>query len=327
MLVQAVSRMFFLRRSGRIGQKVLLELRRRIFRHFQRLDVAFHDRYTSGRVVSRSTNDVEAIQDMLETGFDSLITAVLTLFGTAVLLVVLDVRLGLMCLAAFPILVALVWWFRTESSKTYREVRESAALVIVQFVETMTGIKAVQAYRREPRNQEIFEDVADRYRDINEKTFKLLADVHAGRQAGRQHHHRCGAALRRLPGAAGPDDDRHADRVPAVPADVLRADAGDLAVLQYVPVRLRRHWRSSQACSPRGPGIEDPAKPVELTTVRGDVAFHDVDFSYVPGRPVLPDLNLTVPAGQTVALVGTTGAGKTTIAKLIAGSTTRRPVR
>ena len=174
-LVQAISRMFFLRRSGRIGQKVLLELRRRVFRHFQRLDIAFHDRYTSGRVVSRSTNDVEAIQDMLETGFDSLITAVLTLVGTAILLVVLDVRLGLMCLAAFPILVALVWWFRSESAKTYREVRESAALVIVQFVETMTGIKAVQAYRREPRNQEIFEDVADRYRDVNEKTFRLLA--------------------------------------------------------------------------------------------------------------------------------------------------------
>src|SRR5690349_20469069 len=127
-LVQAVSRIFFLRRSGRIGQKVLTELRRRVFRHFQRLDIRFHDRYTSGRVVSRSTNDIEAIQDMLETGFDSLITAVLTLLGTSILLVVLDVRLGLMCLAAFPILVALVWWFRNESAKTYRRVRESAAL-------------------------------------------------------------------------------------------------------------------------------------------------------------------------------------------------------
>ena len=174
-VVQAVSRMFFLRRSGQIGQKVLLELRRRVFRHFGRLDIAFHDRYTSGRVVSRSTNDVEAIQEMLETGFDSLITAVLTLFGTAALLIYLDWRLGLMCLVAFPILVVLAAWFRTESAKTYREVRDSAALVIVQFVETMTGIKAVQAYRREARNQEIFDDVADRYRDINEKTFKLVA--------------------------------------------------------------------------------------------------------------------------------------------------------
>ncbi len=85
---------------------MLIELRRRLFRHFQRLDVAFHDRYTSGRVVARSTNDVDAIQDMLATGFDGLITAVLTMFGTAVLLVVLDWRLGLMCLCAFPVLVA-----------------------------------------------------------------------------------------------------------------------------------------------------------------------------------------------------------------------------
>ena len=116
---------------------------------------------------------------MLETGFDSLITAVLTLVGTAMLLVVLDVRLGLMCLAAFPILVRLVWWFRSESAKTYRKVRESAALVIVQFVETMTGIKAVQAYRREPRNQEIFEDIADRYRDDQREDLQAARGLHA----------------------------------------------------------------------------------------------------------------------------------------------------
>ena len=173
--VQAVSRMLFLNASGRIGQRMLLELRRRLFRHFGRLDIAFHDRYTSGRVVSRSTNDVEAIQDMLETGFDSLVTAALTLVGTAILLVVLDVRLGLMCLAAFPVLVALVRWFARGSAKTYRRVWESAALVIVQFVETMTGIKAVQAYRRQPRNQQIFDAVADEYRVDNEQSFRLLA--------------------------------------------------------------------------------------------------------------------------------------------------------
>ena len=131
-VVQAVSRMVFLAASGRMGQRVLLELRRRLFRHFCRLDVAFHDRYTSGRVVSRSTNDIEAIQEMLETGFDSLVTAVLTLFGTAVLLVVLDVRLGLMCLVAVPVLLALLRWFSVESTRTYRTVRESAALVIVE---------------------------------------------------------------------------------------------------------------------------------------------------------------------------------------------------
>ncbi len=86
-----------------------------------------------------------------------------------------------MCLAAFPVLVALVWWFRNESAKTYRKVRESAALVIVQFVETMTGIKAVQAYRREPRNQEIFEDVADRYRRDQREDVPAARGLHARR--------------------------------------------------------------------------------------------------------------------------------------------------
>ncbi|ULE35373.1 ABC transporter ATP-binding protein [Mycobacterium sp. IDR2000157661] len=316
-LVQAVGRMFFLRRSGRIGQKVLRELRRRVFRHFQRLDIAFHERYTSGRVVSRSTNDVEAIQDMLETGFDSLITGVLTLFGTAVLLITLDWRLGLMCLVAFPVLVALVWWFRNESAKTYRRVRESAALVIVQFVETMTGIKAVQAYRREPRNQEIFEGVADRYKMDNERTFRLLAVF--------------------MPGVK---------LVGNITTGVVllyggyRVLNGEMTIgtLTAFLLYLRMFFEPMQEISQffntfqsaasaleklagvlaQRPGIKDPPSPRALTAMRGEINFGDVRFEYVPGRPVLPGLTLRVPAGQTVALVGTTGAGKTTIAKLIA---------
>ncbi len=315
-VVQAVSRMYFLRRSGRTGQKVLRELRRRVFRHFGRLDIAFHDRYTSGRVVSRSTNDVEAIQDMLETGFDSLITAVLTLVGTSVLLVVLDVKLGLLCLAAVPVLVLLVWWFQRESSKTYREVREISALVIVQFVETMTGIKAVQAYRREPRNQEIFEEVADRYRVINERTFKLLAVFMPGvKLVGNLT---TGVVL--LYGGYR----------------VLRGEMtiGTLAAfllylrMFFEPMQeISQFFNTFQSAASaleklagvlaEKPAISDPARPAELGDVRGGIALRDVEFEYVPGRPVLPGLNLVIPAGQTVALVGTTGAGKTTIAKLI----------
>ncbi len=315
-VVQATSRMVFLRRSGRTGQKVLLELRRRLFRHFGRLDVAFHDRYTSGRVVSRSTNDVEAIQDMLETGFDSLITAVLTLFGTAILLLTLDVKLGLMCLVAFAVLVVLVAWFHRESSKTYREVREIAALVIVQFVETMTGIKAVQAYRREPRNQEIFEDVADRYRVINERTFRLLAVF--------------------MPGVK---------LVGNITTGVVllyggyRVLNGEMTIgtLTAFLLYLRMFFEPMQEISQffntfqsaasaleklagvlaQKPAIDDPDEPRRLDAVRGEIALQDVRFEYVAGRPVLPGLDLAVPAGQTVALVGTTGAGKTTIAKLV----------
>jgi ABC-type multidrug transport system fused ATPase/permease subunit len=316
-LVQAISRMFFLRRSGRIGQKVLLELRRRVFRHFQLLDIKFHDRYTSGRVVSRSTNDVEAIQDMLETGFDSLITAVLTLIGTSILLVTLDVRLGLMCLAAFPILVVLVWWFSSESAKVYRKVRESAALVIVQFVETMTGIKAVHAYRREPRNQEIFEAIADDYREINEKTFRLLAVFMPGVKL-------VGNITTGVVLLYGGYRVLHGEMTIGTLAAFLLYLRMFFEPMQEISQFFNTFQSASSALEKLAgvlaekPGISDPQQPVELDSVRGEVAFHDVQFSYVEGRPVLPDLDFTVPAGQTVALVGTTGAGKTTVAKLIA---------
>ncbi|WP_460358726.1 ABC transporter ATP-binding protein [Mycobacterium sp. ZZG] len=315
-VVQATSRMYFLRRSGRTGQKVLLELRRRVFRHFARLDIAFHDRYTSGRVVSRSTNDVEAIQDMLETGFDSLITAVLTLVGTAVLLVVLDVKLGLMCLVAFPILVLLVLWFRRESSKAYREVREISALVIVQFVETMTGIKAVQAYRREPRNQEIFEDVADRYRVINEKTFKLLAVFMPGVKL-------VGNLTTGVVLLYGGYRVLHGEMTIGTLAAFLLYLRMFFEPMQEISQFFNTFQSAASALEKLAgvlaekPGISDPASPVELGDVRGEIAFCGVKFEYVQGRPVLPGLDLVIPAGQTVALVGTTGAGKTTIAKLI----------
>jgi ABC-type multidrug transport system fused ATPase/permease subunit len=316
-VVQGASRMFFLRTSGRIGQQMLLELRRRLFRHFQSLDVAFHDRYTSGRVVSRSTNDIEAIQEMLQTGLDNLVTAVLTLIGTAILLVVLDFRLGLMCLAVFPVLVALVWWFSTESAKTYRTVRERAALLIVQFVETMTGIKAVQAYRREPRNQEIFEEVSDGYREVNERTFRLLAIfMPAVKLVGNLT---TGMVL--LYGGYRVLQDQ-------MTIGTLTAFLLYLRMFFEPMQEISQFFNTFQSASSalekiagvlaQRPRIADPAEPVRLDAVRGDVALSEVTFGYLPGYPVLSGMALTVPAGQTVALVGTTGAGKTTIAKLIA---------
>jgi len=316
-VVQAGSRLFFLRTSGRIGQRVLLELRRRLFRHFQALDVAFHDRYTSGRVVSRSTNDIEAIQEMLESGLDSLVTAALTLFGTAILLVVLDFRLGLMCLAAFPILAALVWWFSSESAKTYRKVRESSALVIVQFVETMTGIKAVQAYRREPRNQEIFEEVADGYRIVNERTFRLLAIfMPAVKLVGNLA---TGAVL-----LYGGYLVLHGQMTIGTLAAFLLYLRMFFEPMQEISQFFNTFQSASSALEKMAgvlgekPRIADPPSPVHVAKVSGEIGLQDVHFGYIPEHPVLSGMTLVVPAGQTVALVGTTGAGKTTIAKLIA---------
>ncbi|AEF34825.1 transmembrane ATP-binding protein ABC transporter [Mycolicibacter sinensis] len=316
-LVQAGSRILFLQWSGRIGQRVLLELRRRVFRHFQRLDVGFHDRYTSGRVVSRLTNDVDAIQEMLLGGFDSLVSAVLTLAGTAVLLVVLDWRLGLMCLGAFPVLVALLRWFRAESSKTYTAVREHAARVIVQFVETMTGIKAVQAYRREARNAELFTGVADRYRAVNEKAFKLVAVFSPGVKL-------VGNLTTGMVVLYGGWRVLHGHMTIGTFTAFLLYLRMFFDPMQEITQFLNTFQSATSALEKLAavlaekPGVADPDAPVTLAEVRGEIALRDVCFGYRADAPVLAGLSLSIPAGQTVALVGSTGAGKTTIAKLIA---------
>ena len=316
-LLQAASRLLFVGWSGRIGQRVLLELRRRVFAHFQQLEVAFHDRYSSGRVVSRLTNDVDAIQEMLLSGFDSLVTAALTLIGTATLLVVLDWRLGLLCLVAFPVLVALVWWFRAESSKTYRAVRESAAQVIVQFVETMTGIKAVKAFRREPRNQQIFAEVADRYRVVNERAFKLVAVFSPGVKL-------VGNLTVGLVLLYGGWRVLQGHMTIGVFTAFLLYLRMFFEPMQDISQFLNTFQSASSALEKlagvldRQAAVTDPAQPARLPTVRGEVALREVSFGYRAGQNILSGLSLTIPAGQTVALVGATGAGKSTIAKLVA---------
>jgi ABC-type multidrug transport system fused ATPase/permease subunit len=196
-------------------------------------------------------------------------------------------------------------------------VRESAALVIVQFVETMTGIKAVQAYRREPRNQQIFTAIADDYKNINERAFKLLAVfMPAVRLVGNVT---TGGVL-----LYGGYRVLHGEMT----LGTLTAFLLYLRIFFEPMQEISQFFNTFQSAAAalekiagvlaEEPGIKDPAHPVELTKVNGDIGFRDVEFSYVADRPVLPDLQLRIPAGQTVALVGTTGAGKTTIAKLIA---------
>jgi ABC-type multidrug transport system fused ATPase/permease subunit len=315
-LLQAVSRQFFLVLSGRIGQDMLYEIRRRVFRHFQRLSPSFHEEYTSGRVISRQTSDMEAIYEMLESGFDGLVTAVLTLVGTAVLLLVLDVKLGLVALLCFPFLLWLTNWFRKESAKSYRVTREKVALVIVHFVESMGGIRAVQAFRREPRNQEIFDDVNDQYRRANLRAFRLVAWFMPGiKLIGN-------VTIAVVLGYGG-----YLAFNGEVTVGVLAAFLLYLRQFFEPMMEISQFYNTFQSASAaleklsgvleEEPTVAEPERPVRLERVRGEVRFDQVDFSYVDGEPVLPGLDLTIPAGQTVALVGTTGAGKTTIAKLV----------
>ena len=316
-VVQGLSRTFFLRHSGTVGQKVLLELRRRVFRHFQDLDVRFHDRYTTGRVVSRLTSDIDAIMELLANGFDGLVTAVLTMVGVGVLLLVLDFELGAVCLICFPVLMLLVRWFSRASARTYRRVRETSALTIVQFIETMTGIKAVTAYRRERRNSEIFEDVADRYADANISSFKLVAIFMPSiKLVGNLT---IGVVL--VYGGLRVIDGEMTVGVLAAFLLYLR--------MFFEPMQdISQFYNTFQSASSaleklsgvleEQPSVVQPTSPTPLAAARGEVHLEHVHFAYDPARPVLPDLELHIPPGQTVALVGTTGAGKTTIAKLMA---------
>ncbi len=314
--VQTVARVYFLRASGRIGQDVLLELRRRVFRKFLRLDVAFHDSYTSGRAVSRLTSDMDAIAELLSGGFDGLVNAVLSIVGVSIMLLVLDWRLGLMCLGSMVFVVLLLRWFRRESGNNFRSVREASAMVIVQFVETMTGIKAVQAYRRGPRNQEIFTDLADRFRAINVRVFRVFAVFQPGIKI--IGNTAIGVVL--LVGGMFTMDGSMTVGVLAAFLLYLRQFFEPMQDISQFYNSFQSAISALEKLSgvlEQDDAVPEPSDPTPLPQARGALDFDEVVFEYVEGVMVLPGLELHVPAGQTVALVGTTGAGKTTIAKLM----------
>jgi ATP-binding cassette subfamily B protein len=316
-LLQAWARQVFLMRSGRLGQTILLGLRRRVFDHFQRLSPAFHDKFTSGRVISRLTSDVQVIDEMLANGFDGLVTAVLTLVGTAILLLTLDVKLGLIALLSFPALLILTAWFRKRSAVVYRQTREAVVLVIVHFVESMTGIRAVQAFRREPRNEEIFHGVNDRYRQANLESFRLNAIFMPSIKG-------VGNITIVAILAYGGYQAYHGHVTVGVLTAFLLYLRQFFEPLQDISQFYNTFLSASAALEKLSgvlsetPDVPEPLEPAKPRPARGHVELRNVRFEYVDGVPVLPGLQLNVPAGQTIALVGTTGAGKTTIAKLVA---------
>ncbi|WP_350277740.1 ABC transporter ATP-binding protein [Kribbella sp. HUAS MG21] len=316
-LLQAWARQLFLMRSGRLGQTILLGLRKRVFDHFQRLSPAFHDKFTSGRVISRLTSDVQVIDEMLANGFDGLVTAVLTLVGTSIILLTLDLKLGLLALLSFPALLILTAWFRKRSAVVYRQTREAVVLVIVHFVESMTGIRAVQAFRREPRNEEIFHGVNDRYRRANLESFRLNAIFMPSIKG-------VGNITIVAILAYGGYQAYHGHVTVGVLTAFLLYLRQFFEPLQDISQFYNTFLSASAALEKLSgvlnetPDVPEPIKPAKPAPSRGHLELRNVRFEYVDGVPVLPGLQLDVPAGQTLALVGTTGAGKTTIAKLVA---------
>jgi ABC-type multidrug transport system fused ATPase/permease subunit len=315
-LVAAGCGYLFLRLSGRLGQSLLFDLRLRVFEHIQQLSLSFYERYTSGRVIARLTSDIDALQELLATGLASLITSVLSIVGVAIILLRLDLRLGAVTLLAFPLVVALTIWFRSNSARAYRAVRRAIALVIVHYVESLNGIRAVHAFRREPRNQEIFEDVNARYRDANTWSNQLVSTFGPGVNL-----------LGRLTTATVLIYGGYLVINHQLTLGVLTAFV--LYVRQFFdPMQELSQFynliQSATAALEKLSGVLDeratvrePAQPVPLVDARGEVQLDHVTFAY-RDTPVLHDVDLLIPAGQVVALVGATGAGKTTTARLIA---------
>lgn len=322
--IEYVGKRGFLAVSGRIGQAVLLDLRTRVYDKFLRLSVSFHERYTAGRMVSRLTSDMDAIAELAEGGLDDLVLAALSMVSVAGLLLWLDPPLAAVTLLTFPFLVWLTRWFAAESTDAYRRSRETVALVIVHFVESLGGVRAVQAFRRERRNQEIFDEINDEYRRANLRAFRLIATYSPGlKLAGN-------VALAVVLGFGG--------------WRVMQGDVG-IGVLAAFLLYLRRFFEPMQDLSQfynalqsataalekvagvldEPPSVPDPpAGPLATgplatgSPAAGGIAMRRVSFAYRPDTPVLTDLDLAIPAGQTVALVGPTGAGKSTVAKLFA---------
>jgi ATP-binding cassette subfamily B protein len=305
----------FLRVSGGIGQAVLYDLRLRVYTHVQRLSLSFYERYTSGRIIARLTNDIDTLTDLLATGLTSLATSSVSVLAIAVILLVLDVRLGLVALLAFPVIVALTQWFRRNSSRAYRTVRQAIALVIVHYTESLSGIRAVQAYGREPRNQEIFEDLNGRYRDANAWSVRLSSTYGPGI-----------SFLGRLTTVA----------VLIVGGLLVMQGSLTLGVLTAFILYVRQFFEPMQDLSQfytlfqaaaaameklsgvleERSAVPEPGRPAPLQPA-GTIQLDHVTFAYRE-TPVLYDLSFTIPAGQTVALVGETGAGKSTVARLVA---------
>ena len=303
--------------TGWVGERGLADLRIRLFAHLQRLSLGYYERNRTGAIISRITNDVEALDQLVTDGLSSLVQNSLLLGGTAVVLFLLDWRLALATLVVLPVMALLTAWFRMRSNRAYRAVRERLGLVTATLAEDISGMRVVQSFTREPASQASFRGINERYRTANYDTV-VLSGVY-------------------FPAV---------DVLSSVATAIVLGLGGALVVQGELTVgtlfaftlylanffdpvqqlsQLYNTFLSATAALDRITSVLDEEPEVldepgahELGRVEGHVRFEHVRFGYGSLPDVLHDFDLDVPAGTTVALVGHTGAGKSTIAKLLA---------
>jgi ATP-binding cassette, subfamily B, bacterial len=300
-----------------VGQKALQDLRVELFEHLQRLSIGFYSRNRAGVLISRLTNDIQALDQLVTEGISTLFSATLTLIGTAVILVVLDPSLALITFLTFPVLLVASVAFRLASAGAYRLTRERIAQVTAYLQETLSGVRVVRAFGQEPRHRSRFAELNDQHREANMKTVYLNAAYFP--------------AVELLSAVATAAILIYGGKEVVDGAVTIGVLATFVFYLQsfFDPIQslsqLYTTYQAGMAALDKifelldeKPDVADKPDAVELPRVRGEICFDRVTFSYGGDAIALDEVTLEVPPGQTLALVGATGAGKSTLAKLVA---------
>lgn len=316
-LVQWVAQYGETRMTGRTGERVLYSLRLKIFSQLQRLGLDYYERELTGRIMTRMTTDVDALSTFLQTGLVTAFVSVVTFFGILVTLLVIDVQLALVVFATLPPLIVGTFFFRRSSVKAYELARERVSVVNADLQESVAGLRIVQAFRREQDGRERFAAGSQAYRKARIRGQWLISVYFPFVQL-----------LSSVAAAA------------VLMVGAHRVDAGTLttgalvAYLLYIDLFFAPVQQLSQVFDGyqqatvslgrikellREPTSTKSARePLDVLSLSGEIAFEDVDFAYGEEETALRDVALRIPAGQTVAFVGETGAGKSTLVKLVA---------
>jgi ABC-type multidrug transport system fused ATPase/permease subunit len=302
---------------GWVGQRVLQDLRIQLFAHLQTLSIGFYSRRQAGVIISRLTNDVQALDQLVSDGVVTLFGSTLMLVGTAVILLALDLELALLTFLVFPVLALGSLGFRVVSANAYRLTREKVAAITAYLQESLSGIRVVRTFAQERRHLERFNELNEDNYDANMTTVYLNAAYFPGVELLSAV---ATAGILLYGGLQAIDGD--------VTVGVLVAFIAALNNF-FDPIQslsqLYTTYQAGMAALDKifelldeEPDLRDRPGAVELDRIRGEIDFEHVTFAYGDGEPALVDVDLHVPPGQNVALVGATGAGKSTFAKLVA---------
>ncbi|MEV0746908.1 ABC transporter ATP-binding protein [Streptomyces sp. NPDC050273] len=316
-LVQWAAQTGETRMTGRTGERVLYSLRLKIFAQLQRLGLDYYERELTGRIMTRMTTDVDALSTFLQTGLVTAFVSVVTFFGIMVALLVLDVELALVVFATLPVLVIGTFFFRRKSVKAYELARERISVVNADLQESVSGLRIVQAFRRERDGADRFAARSDHYREARVRGQWLISVYFPFVQLLSS----VAAAAVLIVGAGRVDNGTLTTG--ALVAYLLYIDLFFAPVQQLSQV-FDGYQQATVSLGRIQELLQEPTstadrdEPQHVKSLRGDIAFEDVSFAYGGEEAALTGIDLRIPAGQTVAFVGETGAGKSTLVKLVA---------